>query len=511
MAIGKGPTGWPGISDGLAVLDLLPVAVYVCDRDGRIIKYNRRAAELWGREPDLTSSDERFCGSHKLFLPDGTYIHHGQSPMAEVLRTGISARGVESIMERPDGRRLICLASIDPLYDAYGKITGAINCLQDISEQYEAALRESEQRARLILDMALDAVITIDASGKITSWSRQAERMFGWASDDVVGRTISDVVIPKGDRQAHIRGLHRFLETGEGPILNRRVETTALHRDGHEFPVELTVAPFKLQLGWTFSAFVRDLSEAKAREATLRETQAELAHVSRMTTMEHLSASIAHEVNQPIAAAVANAHAALRWLGAPRPNLEEAQQALGRIVKDGSRAAAVVGRIHALVKKAPPRRDDLDMNDAILDVIALTSGEVGKRGVTVRTRFADALPRVYGDRVQLQQVVLNLIMNALEAMSSPAEVSPELLITTDQTDANGVSVTVQDTGPGVASESLGRLFESFYTTKANGLGMGLSICHAIIQAHEGRMWVTAGVSRGAIFTFTLPPPPDHRS
>jgi PAS domain S-box-containing protein len=504
MDIGKSPTGWPGIDDGLALFDLLPVAVYVCDRDGRIIKYNRRAVELWGREPDIASKDERFCGSHKLFLPDGTHIPHAQSPMAEVLRTGAPARGVEALMERPDGRRLICLASIDPLYDARGEITGAVNCLLDISEQYEAVLRQSERRARLILDMALDAVITIDATGKITSWSRQAERMFGWASDEVVDRLISDVVIPKGDRQAHIRGLHRFLETGEGPILNRRIETTALHRNGHEFPVELTVAPFKLQLGWTFNAFVRDLSESKAREETLRETQAELAHVSRMTTMEHLSASIAHEVNQPVAAAIANAHAALRWLSAPQPNLEEVHEALGRIVKDGSRAAEVIGRIHALVKKAPPRWDDLDINDAILDVIALTSGEVAKRGISVQTRFAENLPLVHGDRVQLQQVVLNLIMNAVEAMNGLAGASQHLRITTERTEANDVSVTVQDTGPGIASESLKRLFESFYTTKPGGLGIGLSICRSIIQAHEGRMWVKAGVPRGAVFTFTLP-------
>jgi C4-dicarboxylate-specific signal transduction histidine kinase len=229
----------------------------------------------------------------------------------------------------------------------------------------------------------------------------------------------------------------------------------------------------------------------------------ELAHANRVATMGQLSASITHEVNQPITAAVTNAHAALRWLGAQRPDLEEVRQALGRIVKNGNRASEVIGRIRALIKKAPPRKDVLEINEAILEVIALTRGEWVKNGVSVQTQLAEGLPVVRGDRVQLQQVILNLIINAVEAMSGVSEGSRELLISAAKAESDGVLVAVRDSGPGLAPAILERLFEAFYSTKPGGLGMGLSLCRSIIEAHGGRLWATANVPQGAIFQFTL--------
>jgi C4-dicarboxylate-specific signal transduction histidine kinase len=220
--------------------------------------------------------------------------------------------------------------------------------------------------------------------------------------------------------------------------------------------------------------------------------------------MGQLTASIIHEVNQPIAATLFSAQAALRWLGAQPPNIEEIQQALGLIVKASNRAGDVVGRIRALVKKAPPRRDDLEINEAILEVIALAHGEVVKNGVSVQTQLADALPLVHGDRVQLQQVILNLIINASEAMSGLEEGSRELLISTAKAESDAVCVAVRDSGPGVTPASIERVFEAFYTTKPSGLGMGLSICRSIVEAHGGRLWASTSVPRGAIFQFTLP-------
>ena len=207
---------------------------------------------------------------------------------------------------------------------------------------------------------------------------------------------------------------------------------------------------------------------------------------------------------QPIAATVTNADAALRWLGAQPPDLEEARQALGRIVKDGNRASEVIGRIRALIKKAPPRKDALEINEAILEVIALTRGEVVKNGVSVQTQLAEGLPLIQGDRVQLQQVILNLIINAVEAMSGVSEGSRELLIGTGKDASGGVLVAVQDSGPGLNPESFDRLFDAFYTTKPGGMGMGLSICRSIVEAHGGRIWATANDDRGATFQFTLP-------
>ncbi len=249
---------------------------------------------------------------------------------------------------------------------------------------------------------------------------------------------------------------------------------------------------------------VERTSQLMLASEALREAQTELAHVNRVTTMGQLAASIAHEINQPIAAAVANADAALRWLGAQPPDLEEIRQALGCIVEDGNRAGDVIGRIRALIKKAPPRKDDLAINEAILEVIALTRGEVAKNGVSLQTQLAAGLPLIQGDRVQLQQVILNLIINAVEAMSGVSERSRELLIGTKNDASGGVLVAVQDTGPGLNPEGFDRLFDAFYTTKAGGMGMGLSICRSIVEAHGGRVWASHAAGPGATIQFTLP-------
>jgi C4-dicarboxylate-specific signal transduction histidine kinase len=256
------------------------------------------------------------------------------------------------------------------------------------------------------------------------------------------------------------------------------------------------------------STDVEDLRRAvealRESEETLRSAQADLAHVNRVATMGHLTASIAHEVNQPIAAVVINAEAALRWLGTQPPDLEEVRRALGLIVEDGTRAVNVIGGIRALIKKVPSRQACLDINDAIREVIALTRGEAVKTGVSVQTDLADGLPLIYGDRVQLQQVILNLIINAIEVMSGVAETSRALLISTGQAESGGVLVAVRDSGPGLDPSSLEHLFNAFYTTKSGGMGMGLAICRSIIEAHDGQLCASANEPRGAVFQFTLP-------
>jgi C4-dicarboxylate-specific signal transduction histidine kinase len=245
-------------------------------------------------------------------------------------------------------------------------------------------------------------------------------------------------------------------------------------------------------------------SQLMLASEALQEAQAELAHVNRVTTMGQLAASIVHEINQPIAATVTNAHAALRWLGAQPPNLGEVRQSLDDVIRDGNRAGDVIGRIRALIKKAPPQKDAMEINGAILEVITLTCGEVMKNGVSLQTRLAEGLPLIQGDRVQLQQVVLNLIINAVEAMSGLSEGSRELLIGTGKDASGGVLVAVQDSGPGLNPESFDHLFDAFYTTKPSGMGMGLPICRSIVEAHGGRVWVSRTADRGATVQFSLP-------
>jgi C4-dicarboxylate-specific signal transduction histidine kinase len=258
-------------------------------------------------------------------------------------------------------------------------------------------------------------------------------------------------------------------------------------------------------------SFILDLTERKHAEAEARESerryrevQMELAHANRVTTMGQLTASIAHEVNQPISAVVTNGYAALRWLGNKAPDLDEAQQAIERVIRDANRAGDVVGRIRDLVKKVPPRKDSFDINGAIREVIELTYGEAVKNGVSVKTHLLESLPFVQVDRVELQQVILNLSINAIEAMSGVGEGPRELLIKTAKDDPDAVLVSVQDSGPGLNPIDAERAFKAFYTTKPGGMGMGLSICHSIIEGYGGRIWATANTPRGASFHFSLP-------
>src|SRR6267142_439701 len=266
------------------------------------------------------------------------------------------------------------------------------------------------------------------------------------------------------------------------------------------------VQPFtdkQISLFRDFAAQATIALEITRRERQYREALMALAHANRVTTMGQLTASITHEVNQPITAAITYALAARRFLRAEPPNFREVDHALSLIVKEGRRAGEVVERVRALVKKVPARKDVVAINDAILEVIALTRAEAANNNVSVRTQLAEGLPRVQGDRVQLQQVLVNLIINAIEAMRDVGDEERELLIST-RNEPDGVSVEVRDSGPGFAPAALERGFEPFYTTKPGGLGMGLSICRSIIEAHGGRLWASANLPRGASFQFALP-------
>jgi C4-dicarboxylate-specific signal transduction histidine kinase len=270
-----------------------------------------------------------------------------------------------------------------------------------------------------------------------------------------------------------------------------------------------SIEPFmenEIELVTDFAAEAAIALEITRRERQLREVQMELAHANRVATMGQLTASITHELKQPMAAVRTDASAALRWLNKTPPDLAEVRDALAGIVRATDRAGDVIARIGALMSKAPPRKEVLDLNEAIMEVIVLTRSEATKTGVTVRTQLAPCLPRIHADRVQLQQVMLNLIVNGIQAINDVADGQRDLLITTEGTE-HGVRVGVRDTGPGVSPEKFELLFEPFYTTKPNGMGMGLSICRSIIEAHGGRLWASGHASEGAVFQFTIPARP----
>ncbi len=273
-----------------------------------------------------------------------------------------------------------------------------------------------------------------------------------------------------------------------------------------------------------FVGTVMDITARKQAQEAVSKAQAELAHVTRVTALGEMTASIAHEVNQPLAAVVTNANASLRWLSGESPNLAEAREAIRRIIRDGNRGGEIIGRIRALAKKAPPKKDWLDLNEAIGEVVAMARSEVQRNRVLLQTKLANDLPLILGDKIQLQQVILNLLMNAVEAMSGAGEGPRELGVNSEKvadihgepkeeryqnrglvdTEWTHVLVTVRDSGPGLDPQRLSRLFDAFYTTKPQGLGMGLAISRSIIEAHGGRLWAKANTPYGALFQFTLP-------
>jgi signal transduction histidine kinase len=267
------------------------------------------------------------------------------------------------------------------------------------------------------------------------------------------------------------------------------------------------VQPFtdkQISLFRDFAAQATIALESTRRERQYREAQMALAHANRIATIGQLTASIAHELSQPLGAVAINGGAALRWLAKRPPGIDKARTSVEQMIKHADRATQIIGGLRDLTKHNEPRAEVVDLNEAIAEVVALTYSEAVKAGVTVSTRLAPGLPRVQGDRVQLQQVVLNLIVNAIQAMSGIGEGARELQISIVSIEPEGVCVAVRDTGVGLRPESLPRLFQPFYTTKPDGMGMGLSICRTIIEAHGGRLWATRCEPRGALFQFAIP-------
>jgi len=367
-------------------------------------------------------------------------------------------------------------------------------------------LQEREAKVRRLVDSNIVGIFIWDLDGRIIDANDAFLRIVGHDREDLLAGRLrwTSMTPPEWLDRDERWWLPELKASGS----LQPFEKEYFRKDGSRAPVLIGLASFKEDARQGV-AFVLDLTERKLAEAAAREgeqryreVQTELAHANRIATMGQLSASIAHEINQPITGAVTYADAALRWLRTQPPNVEEVGKALNRIVESGVRAGEVIDRIRALVKKAPPRKDRLKINEVVLEVIALTRGEIEKNRVLVETQLAEDLPTIRGDRVQLQQVILNLVINAIEAMSAGSREARELAISTATADA-GVLVTLRDSGPGLPAEGAERLFEAFYTTKSSGLGMGLSICRSIIEAHQGRLWATSS-AQGAVFHFALP-------
>jgi PAS domain S-box-containing protein len=402
-----------------------------------------------------------------------------------------------------DGAPMHVRASGKPLFDSNGEFIGYRGTSTDVTAMVRAqdALLESERRARSAIDGIAGLITVNDSNGKLETVNRQVLEYFGRSLEWLKNWGTNDVVHPED--------LPRIFEIYKRATVSGipfSYEVRLRRFDGEYRWFDNRGVPIRDNLGRIVRWYVllTDIEDRIRALTRLDQMQSDFAHMNRVSVMGELAASLSHEITQPIAAARNNARAAMHFLDRNPPDLDEIQEALASIVDDADRAGAIIDRIRDHIKKAPPRKSRFDLNEAIDEVIGLARSAITTNGVTVRTRLAEALSPVEGDRVQLQQVALNLILNAVEAMSTVEPGRRELLISTEQIQTGGVLVSVRDSGPGIDREHLERVFQAFYTTKSNGVGMGLSISRSIVNAHGGLLWADANASRGADFRFSLP-------
>ncbi|MGF6880367.1 ATP-binding sensor histidine kinase [Paraburkholderia sp. MM5477-R1] len=476
------------------LVDANIIGIAVWNAAGDILEANDAFLRMVGYErEDLFSGRVRWTD---LTPPD--WLPGSERALVEAGQTG-RAQPYEKEYIRKDGSRVPVIVGL-AAFEASGK--EGVAFVLDLTERKRAeeALRESEEQWKAVFENNPTMFFMVDAAGIVLSVNLLGAEQLGYTADELIGSQVQNL-FHEADRAAVQRNTAFCLEHLGRPLT---WELRKVRKDGEVLWVRETARTMLIRKRPVVLIVCEDITEARRAAEALREVQIELAHANRVATMGHLAASIAHEVNQPIAATVTTAQAALRWLSAQPPDVEKARQGLRRIVNDGSRAADVIGRIRALIRKAPPRKQAVDINEAIREVIELTRGAAMKIGASVQTQLAGGLPLIEGDRVELQQVLLNLVINAIEAMSSVSDGVRELRISTGTADAGCVLVAVRDSGPGFTADSAEHVFAPFYTTKPTGLGMGLSICRSIIEAHGGRLWASANVPRGAVFQFTVP-------
>jgi PAS domain S-box-containing protein len=483
------------------VIDTIPAHVWSARPDGSVDFINQRFLESTG----LSIKDLLGWGWGSVVHPDDLARYadewHAAIAAGQPMESEVRVR-------RADGDYRSLLVRNVPLRDERGNIVKWYGTAVDIEDRkrVEEALRQSEEQWRDVFENNPTMYFMVNAAGIVTAVNPFGAEQLGYSVDELIGQPVLNV-FPDSDREAVRRNVALcFEQVGRA----KTWEARKVRKDGTVLRVRETAKAVPRVNGPVLLIACEDITEQRRAAEALRQAQVDLAHVNRVTTMGELTASLAHEINQPIAAAVTNANTCVRWLASDTPNLEEARAAARRIVKDGRRAGEIISRIRLLFKKGTSDRELVDINEVVREMIVLLRSETVRYNISVRTELDPDLPCVMADRVQLQQVTMNLMINAIEAMKE-VNGTRELIIHSCHGQDEQLMVSITDTGIGLPQQHTDQIFNAFFTTKPHGTGMGLRISRSIVESHGGRLWAADNSPRGASFHFTLPTKSDAHS
>ncbi len=483
---------------GLLIDGATNYAIYMLDPQGRVTIWNRGAERIKG-----WTEAEIIGRNFELFYPPED-IAAGK-PSIDLARASQEGRFEEDSWRiRKDGSEFLASVTVTALRDEAGALRGFGKVIRDITDHKaaEAAVARREHHLRSILATVPDAMIIMDERGTVASFSAAAERVFGYAEADVVGRNVS-MLMPDADRGAHDDHLKTYLATGVRHVIGNVRNATALRRNGDSFPIELAVGEVSIGGERIFTGFIRDMTRRRDTERQMRDLQSELLHVSRVSAMGTMASTLAHEINQPLTAIANYLETARDMIGETDDVLmKDIAEALALAAAQSLRAGTIVRRLRAFVDGGETGFRIERLDELVDEATSLGLLGAHEAGITVMMTIAAGLDRVLVDRVQIQQVLVNLIRNAIQSMGGSAR--KELTIATAPDRAGWVKVTVTDTGAGIDPAVRERLFEAFATTKEDGMGLGLSICRTIVEAHGGRIWAEASEGGGTAFHFCVP-------